>query len=40
MLTLVHKKKGPGDEGDQIFDPLIFQACESNFRYPFGIVNT
>ena len=24
LFTLVHKKKGPGDKGDQIFDLLVY----------------
>ena len=43
MFTLLHKKKGPEDKGDQISDPLIYQACESDFRFPctlLGIVKT
>ena len=29
MLTLVHKKKDPGDKGDQISDLSVYLACES-----------
>ena len=33
MLTLVHKKKGPWDESDQIFDPLNFLGSLGNSKH-------
>ena len=39
MFTLVHEKKHPGDKGDQISGPLVYQAHEvifSSLAHPWA----
>ena len=34
IFILIYKKKQPGDKGDQISSPFVYQAQESRFWFP------